>query len=55
MLSLWYGQFALLVVVNVADRAGYPIRFGQFLKYGSAVVLASMVVCTAYMWFRYLS
>ena len=49
------GASANVVVVNVSDRAGYPIRFGQFLKYGSAVVLASMVVCTAYMWVRYLS
>jgi Na+/H+ antiporter NhaD/arsenite permease-like protein len=49
------GASANVVVANVSDRAGYPIRFGQFFKYGSAVVLASMVVCTAYMWVRYLS
>jgi Na+/H+ antiporter NhaD/arsenite permease-like protein len=48
------GASANVVVANVSDRAGYPIGFGQFLKYGSAVVLASMVVCTAYMWIRYL-
>ena len=49
------GASANVVVANVSDRAGYPIRFRQFLKYGFAVVLASMVVCTAYMWVRYLS
>ena len=29
------GASANVVVANVSDRAGHPIRFGQFLKYGS--------------------
>jgi len=49
------GASANVVVANVSGRAGHPIGFGQFLKYGSVVVLASMVVCTAYVWVRYLS
>ncbi len=49
------GASANVVVANVADRAGHPIRFGEFLRYGSLVVLVSMAVCTAYLWVRYLS
>jgi Na+/H+ antiporter NhaD/arsenite permease-like protein len=49
------GASANVVVANLADRAGHPIGFGQFLKYGAAVVLMSMVVSTGYLWVRYLS
>lgn len=48
------GASANVVVANISDRAGDPIRFTEFMRYGSAVVLASMVVCTAYLWVRYL-
>jgi Na+/H+ antiporter NhaD/arsenite permease-like protein len=49
------GASANVVVSNVAQRAGHPIRFGEFLRYGSVVVLASMVISTAYLWLRYLA
>ena len=48
------GASANVVVSNVAMRAGHPIRFGEFLRYGSVVVLASLVISTAYLWIRYL-
>jgi Na+/H+ antiporter NhaD/arsenite permease-like protein len=49
------GASANVVVANVAHRAGHPIAFFQFLRYGAVVVLASLVISTAYLWVRYLS
>ena len=43
-----------MVVANLAKRAGYPIRFFDFLKYGSVVVAESLVISTVYLWLRYL-
>jgi Na+/H+ antiporter NhaD/arsenite permease-like protein len=48
------GASANVVVANVALRAGHPIRFVEFLRYGSVVVLASLVISTVYVWLRYL-
>ncbi len=48
------GASANVVVANISERAGDPIRFSEFAKYGSVVVLASMVICTGYLWVRYL-
>lgn len=48
------GASANVVVANVADRAGHPIRFAEFFRYGSVVVLASLLISTAYLWLRYL-
>ena len=45
---------ANVVVSNVSQRAGHPIRFVEFLRYGAVVVLASMLISTAYLWVRYL-
>ena len=49
------GASANVVVANLAARAGHPIRFGEFLRYGAAVVAASLVISTAYLWLRYLA
>jgi Na+/H+ antiporter NhaD/arsenite permease-like protein len=49
------GASANVVVANLADRAGQPIRFVVFLRYGAAVVAASLVISTAYVWVRYLA
>jgi Na+/H+ antiporter NhaD/arsenite permease-like protein len=49
------GASANVVVANLSERAGHPIRFVQFLKYGAVVTLASMVISTGYVWLRYLS
>ncbi len=48
------GASANVVVANISERAGEPIKFSEFVKYGSVVVLASMVICTGYLWVRYL-
>lgn len=48
------GASANVVVANLAARAGHPIRFVEFVRYGSVVVVVSLVISTAYVWFRYL-
>jgi Na+/H+ antiporter NhaD/arsenite permease-like protein len=48
------GASANIVVANLAARDGHPITFGQFFRYGCVVVIASLVISTAYLWLRYL-
>ncbi len=48
------GASANVVVANMSDRAGYPIRFMHFLKYGAATFVVSIGISTVYIWLRYL-
>jgi Na+/H+ antiporter NhaD/arsenite permease-like protein len=48
------GASANIVVANIAARAGHPIRFSEFLRYGSIVVAVSLVISTVYVAVRYL-
>jgi Na+/H+ antiporter NhaD/arsenite permease-like protein len=48
------GASANIVVANQAARAGYPIRFLEFLRYGAVVTLASLAISSVYIWVRYL-
>ncbi len=48
------GASANVVVANMAARAGHPIRFREFLRYGALVVVASLLISTAYVLVRYL-
>jgi Na+/H+ antiporter NhaD/arsenite permease-like protein len=48
------GASANVVMANLAGRAGHPIRFLEFFRYGSVVVLESLVISSAYLWLRYL-
>jgi Na+/H+ antiporter NhaD/arsenite permease-like protein len=47
------GASANVVVVGIAGRSGYPIRFAEFLKYGAVVAAVSVAVSAAYLWLRY--
>ncbi len=49
------GASANVVMANIAARSGYPIRFGQFLRYGVVVVVESLVISSLYLWVRYLA
>ncbi len=49
------GASANVVVANISERSGDKIRFAEFLRYGSVTVLASMGICTVYLWVRYLA
>jgi Na+/H+ antiporter NhaD/arsenite permease-like protein len=48
------GASANIVVANLAARDGHPITFGQFLRYGSVVVVMSLAISTVDLWLRYL-
>jgi Na+/H+ antiporter NhaD/arsenite permease-like protein len=48
------GASANIVVANRAAREGHPIRFLEFFRYGSVVVVISLLISTAYVWLRYL-
>ena len=48
------GASANIVVANLAARDGHPITFMQFFRYGLGVVIASLVISTAYLLLRYL-
>jgi Na+/H+ antiporter NhaD/arsenite permease-like protein len=47
------GASANVVVANVAARAGYPIRFLEFFRYGAVVVVLSLAISTVYVALRY--
>jgi Na+/H+ antiporter NhaD/arsenite permease-like protein len=47
------GASANVVVVGLARRAGHPITFGEFFKYGATVTAMSLVVSAVYLWVRY--
>jgi Na+/H+ antiporter NhaD/arsenite permease-like protein len=48
------GASANIVVANIGARAGHPIRFREFFRYGSVVVAVSLVISTVYVSVRYL-
>jgi Na+/H+ antiporter NhaD/arsenite permease-like protein len=47
------GASANVVVLGIADRAGRPITFWQFTKYGVVVTVVTVALATAYLWLRY--
>jgi Na+/H+ antiporter NhaD/arsenite permease-like protein len=47
------GASANVVVVGIAGRAGHPIRFTEFLRYGAVVTAISVAIAGAYLWLRY--
>jgi Na+/H+ antiporter NhaD/arsenite permease-like protein len=49
------GASANVVVADMAKRAGRPIRFFEFFRYGAVVVAASLAISTAYVLIRYVS
>ncbi|MEX1169575.1 MAG: ArsB/NhaD family transporter [Chloroflexota bacterium] len=48
------GASANVVVANMAGRAGHPITFQAFLRYGILVAAVSLVMSSAYLYLRYL-
>ena len=44
---------ANVVVLGIAAKAGHPISFWRFTKYGIVVTLATLVVSWVYVWLRY--
>ncbi|HYP40717.1 MAG TPA: ArsB/NhaD family transporter [Chloroflexia bacterium] len=48
------GASANVIVLSLAERAGYRVSFLQFLKYGVPVTVVSLLISTVYVWLRYL-
>jgi Na+/H+ antiporter NhaD/arsenite permease-like protein len=48
------GASANVVVANLAGRAGEPITFRTFLRYGLPVTVVSLAISTVYVFIRYL-
>ena len=48
------GASANVVVANLAARAGHPIAFRTFARYGVVIVVESLVIASVYVWLRYL-
>ena len=48
------GAAANVVVANIAEKSGHPIKFGQFLKYGVITTVMSLIIASFYVWIRYL-
>jgi Na+/H+ antiporter NhaD/arsenite permease-like protein len=49
------GASANIVVAEMAHKGGYKISFLEFCKIGMIVMIESLIICSVYMWFRYLS
>jgi Na+/H+ antiporter NhaD/arsenite permease-like protein len=47
------GASANVIVCGFAERAGYPISFRRFTKYGFPLMVESVIVATVYVWWRY--
>ncbi|HZD00021.1 MAG TPA: ArsB/NhaD family transporter [Actinomycetes bacterium] len=47
------GASANVVVLGLADRAGYRIRFLEFARYGALVAALTMAISMLYLWLRY--
>ena len=48
------GASANVVVLGIAERAGQPIGFWEFTKYGLVVTIVTISLCVPYLWLRYL-
>ncbi|HEX9618240.1 MAG TPA: SLC13 family permease, partial [Anaerolineales bacterium] len=48
------GASANVVVASVAERSGYRMAFGQFLRHGVVIVLVSLLIASLWLWVRYL-
>jgi len=49
------GASANVVASGMAGRAGHPISFRMFVRYGIPVTVLSLAISSVYLWFRYLT
>ncbi len=52
--STLLGTAANVAVAGIAERSGYPITFGRFLKYGIPITLMSVAMGGVYLWILFL-
>jgi Na+/H+ antiporter NhaD/arsenite permease-like protein len=48
------GASANVVIVDIARKAGYPISFWQFFKFGFPVMVGSVLISSLYLWILFL-
>lgn len=48
------GASANVVIVDIARKAGYPVSFWQFFKFGFPVMIGSVLMSSLYLWFLFL-
>jgi Na+/H+ antiporter NhaD/arsenite permease-like protein len=48
------GSATHIVTAGLCARDGHPISFRRFLKYGIPITVVSILICTLYLWFRFL-
>ena len=48
------GASANIVIADMANKSGHPITFIEFLKVGMIVMIEAMIICSVYLWWRYL-
>ena len=46
---------ANIVIADMANKNKYPITFIEFLKVGSIVTIEALLICSVYLWVRYLN
>ena len=49
------GASANVILAGIAEREGYKIGFGQFMRYGVPVAVVCMAISTAWIWLRYIA
>jgi Na+/H+ antiporter NhaD/arsenite permease-like protein len=47
------GASVNVVVIGTAERSGYPIRFGEFVRHGVPVTAITVTIAGLYLWIRY--
>jgi anion transporter len=47
------GASANVVILGLAERAGRPISFWEFTRYGLIVTVITIAICMPYLWLRY--
>jgi Na+/H+ antiporter NhaD/arsenite permease-like protein len=47
------GASANVIILGIAEKAGKPISFWQFTKYGLVVTLVTVTLAVPYLWLRY--
>jgi len=48
------GASANIIVADMANKSGHPIKFIEFIKIGGLITIQSLIISSLYLWFRYL-
>lgn len=48
------GASANIIIADMANKYKHPISFIEFLKVGMVVMIEALVICSGYLWWRYL-